>query len=79
MYMYMHYSKEVSANSSFADNLRTILRQDPDVIMVGEIRDQETAVNSIRLAQTGHLVLTTIHSSDGLGVINKLLKTLKIL
>ena len=53
--------------------LKSIVRQDPDVIMVGEIRDQETAVNSIRLAQTGHLVLTTIHSSDGLGVINKLL------
>lgn len=53
--------------------LKSIVRQDPDIIMVGEIRDYETASNAIRLAQTGHLVLATVHSSDGLGVITKLI------
>ena len=53
--------------------LKSIVRQDPDIIMVGEIRDFETATNAIRLAQTGHLVLATVHSSDGLGVISKLI------
>lgn len=53
--------------------LKSIVRQDPDIIMVGEIRDFDTASNAIRLAQTGHLVLATVHSSDGLGVISKLI------
>lgn len=53
--------------------LKSIVRQDPDIIMLGEIRDFETASNAIRLAQTGHLVLATVHSSDGLGVITKLI------
>lgn len=53
--------------------LKSIVRQDPDIIMVGEIRDFDTATNAIRLAQTGHLVLATVHSSDGLGVISKLI------
>jgi type IV pilus assembly protein PilB len=49
---------------SFAEGLRTILRQDPDVIMIGEIRDEETAKIAIRAAITGHLVLATLHTND---------------
>lgn len=49
---------------AFADALRAFLRQDPDVIMVGEIRDQETAQIAIRAALTGHLVLSTLHTND---------------
>lgn len=52
--------------------LKSIMRQDPDIIMVGEIRDVETANLVIRMAQTGHLVLTTIHAKDSLGVISRL-------
>ena len=58
---------------TYPNLLKSIVRQDPDIIMVGEIRDFETASNAIRLAQTGHLVLATVHSSDGLGVISKLI------
>ena len=46
---------------SFADGLRSVMRQDPDVIMVGEIRDEETAAMAVRAALTGHKVYTTIH------------------
>lgn len=49
---------------TFASSLRTILRQDPDIIMVGEIRDLETADNVIEAALTGHLVLSTLHIND---------------
>jgi type IV pilus assembly protein PilB len=49
---------------TFAAGLRAILRQDPDIIMVGEIRDQETASSAIRCALTGHLVLSTLHTND---------------
>ena len=49
---------------SFATALRSLLRQDPDVIMVGEIRDAETARISIQAALTGHLVLSTLHTND---------------
>jgi type II secretory ATPase GspE/PulE/Tfp pilus assembly ATPase PilB-like protein len=52
----------VKAGLTFASSLRSILRQDPDVIMVGEIRDKETAEISIKAAQTGHLVLSTLHT-----------------
>lgn len=48
----------------FADGVRTLLRQDPDVIMIGEIRDQETAEMAIQAALTGHLVLSTLHTND---------------
>ncbi|MBF0141263.1 MAG: Flp pilus assembly complex ATPase component TadA [Magnetococcales bacterium] len=58
---------------TFASGLRTILRQDPDVVMVGECRDQETAGMAIQAALTGHIVLTTIHANDALGVITRLL------
>jgi type II secretory ATPase GspE/PulE/Tfp pilus assembly ATPase PilB-like protein len=57
---------------TFASALRTFLRQDPDVIMVGEIRDQETADIAIRAALTGHLVFSTLHTNDAVGAVNRL-------
>lgn len=57
---------------TFANGLRTTLRQDPDVIMVGEIRDKETAGLAVQAALTGHLVLSTIHTNNALGVIPRL-------
>ena len=56
---------------TFAAGLRSILRQDPDVIMVGEIRDQETAEICIRAALTGHLVLSTLHTNDSISVVSR--------
>jgi type IV pilus assembly protein PilB len=58
---------------SFANGLRTALRQDPDVIMVGEIRDRETAQLAIQAALTGHLVLSTLHTNNAAGVIPRLI------
>ncbi len=58
---------------TFASGLRTTLRQDPDVIMVGEIRDKETAQLAIQAALTGHLVLSTIHTNSAVGVIPRLI------
>jgi len=58
---------------SFATCLRSILRHDPDVIMVGEIRDQETAQIAIQAALTGHLVLSTLHTNDAPGAVTRLL------
>lgn len=58
---------------TFANGLRSIVRQDPDVIMVGEIRDQETADISIHAALTGHLVFSTLHTNDSSGAITRLL------
>ncbi|HEY5622052.1 MAG TPA: GspE/PulE family protein [Pontiella sp.] len=58
---------------TFANTLRTFLRQDPDVIMVGEIRDKETAEIAIRAALTGHLVFSTIHTNDSASTITRLL------
>lgn len=58
---------------TFANGLRSILRQDPDVIMVGEIRDAETAQLAIQAALTGHLVFSTIHTNNAIGVITRLL------
>lgn len=58
---------------TFANGLRTALRQDPDVIMVGEIRDKETAQLAIQAALTGHLVLSTIHTNNSVGVIPRLI------
>jgi type II secretion system protein E len=57
---------------TFANGLRSILRQDPDVIMVGEIRDQETAEIAIRASLTGHLVFSTLHTNDAAGAITRL-------
>jgi type IV pilus assembly protein PilB len=63
----------IKAGLTFASSLRSILRQDPDVIMVGEIRDKETAEISIKAAQTGHLVLSTLHTNDSIGAVTRLL------
>jgi len=57
---------------TFAAGLRSILRQDPDVIMVGEIRDNETADIAVKAALTGHLVLSTLHTNDALGAVARL-------
>ena len=59
---------------TFASGLRTTLRQDPDVIMVGEIRDKETASLAVQAALTGHLVFSTIHTNDAAGVIPRLIE-----
>lgn len=63
----------LKAGITFASALRAILRQDPDVIMIGEIRDVETAEISVRAAITGHLVLSTIHTNSAAGVISRLI------
>jgi type IV pilus assembly protein PilB len=57
---------------SFSDAMRSFVRQDPDVIMVGEIRDRETAIEAIRAAQTGHIVLSTLHSNDAIDALQRL-------
>lgn len=62
-----------SIGMTFASGLRTILRQDPDVIMVGECRDQETVHMAVQASLTGHLVFSTIHANDAPGVVNRLL------
>ena len=59
---------------SFAEALRAFLRQDPDIIMVGEIRDLETASIAVKAAQTGHLVLSTLHTNDAPQTINRLMQ-----
>jgi len=59
------------AGMTFADGLRSIMRQDPDVIMVGEIRDAETATISVQAALTGHRVLSTVHTNDAAGAITR--------
>lgn len=58
---------------TFAAGLRSILRQDPNIIMVGEIRDKETAEVAIRASLTGHLVLSTLHTNDSIGTVTRLL------
>ena len=65
---------EVDAKTSFIDSLRTVLRQDPDIILVGEIRDKETAEIAMQAGQTGHYVLSTIHTIDAIEVITRLRK-----
>ena len=65
---------EVDARASFSDSLRTVLRQDPDIILLGEIRDTETAEIAIQAGQTGHYVLSTIHAIDAIEVITRLRK-----
>ncbi|MBX3032901.1 MAG: Flp pilus assembly complex ATPase component TadA [Bdellovibrionaceae bacterium] len=64
---------QVSKKMSFADALRSVLRQDPDVILVGEVRDAETAKLCFQAAETGHLVFTTLHANGALEVIERLL------
>ncbi|MBN1130764.1 MAG: Flp pilus assembly complex ATPase component TadA, partial [Chitinispirillaceae bacterium] len=60
------------AGLTFADTLRSILRQDPDVILVGEIRDTETAQIALQSSQTGHLVFSTLHTNDSVSAITRL-------
>src|SRR4029079_12669397 len=62
----------VRAGVTFASGLRSILRQDPNVILVGEIRDEETANVALEAAQTGHLLLSTLHTNDAPGTITRL-------
>ncbi len=62
-----------SVNFDFAKGLRAILRQDPDIVMVGEIRDQETAETAMQAALTGHMVLSTLHTNDAAGAIPRLI------
>jgi type IV pilus assembly protein PilB len=57
---------------SFSDGMRSFVRQDPDVILVGEIRDHETAVEAIRASQTGHIVLSTLHSNDAVDALQRI-------
>lgn len=68
---------QISVNTSkgqdFAKMFRAVMRQDPDIVMVGEIRDQETAETAIQAALTGHLVLSTLHTNDAAGAIPRLL------
>ncbi len=67
---------QIAANpktgTGFAEALRHVLRQDPDVVMVGEVRDAETASQAVQAALTGHLVLTTLHTSDSVGAVARL-------
>lgn len=63
---------EVDARTSFSDSLRTVLRQDPDIILVGEIRDKETAEIAMQSGQTGHYVLSTIHTINSIEVVTRL-------
>ncbi len=65
---------EIDTKTSFSDSLRTVLRQDPDIILVGEIRDLETAEIAMQSGQTGHYVLSTIHTIDAIEVISRLRK-----
>ena len=65
---------EIGPKTTFSGALRTVLRQDPDIILVGEIRDLETAEIAVQSGQTGHYVLSTIHTIDSIEVINRLRK-----
>jgi general secretion pathway protein E/type IV pilus assembly protein PilB len=58
---------------SFASGLRSVLRHDPDVVLIGEVRDSETAETAVRAAQTGHLVFSTLHTNDSISAITRLL------
>jgi general secretion pathway protein E len=64
---------ELKAGITFASGLRAMLRQDPDVILVGEIRDKETAVTAVQAAMTGHLVFSSIHANDAISMITRLI------
>jgi type IV pilus assembly protein PilB len=64
----------VKSGLTFANALRAFLRQDPDIIMVGEIRDLETAEIAVKAAQTGHLVMSTLHTNDAPQTLNRLMQ-----
>lgn len=63
---------DVKAERTFANSLRSILRQDPDIVMVGEIRDPETAGIAVQAALTGHMVLSTLHTNDAISTVHRL-------
>ena len=77
---YLHRHKKATINQremgvdtiSFAEALKHVVREDPDVIMIGEMRDQETMAAALTLAETGHLVLTTLHTSDAVHAIQRI-------
>jgi general secretion pathway protein E len=71
-YQQIHVKPQIDL--TFANGLRSIVRQDPDVIMVGEIRDSETAEIAVQAALTGHLVLSTLHTNDAAGAVSRLLE-----
>ncbi|MCD6291913.1 MAG: Flp pilus assembly complex ATPase component TadA [Deltaproteobacteria bacterium] len=74
-YVYDHFMQcEVNEKIglTFASYIRVFLRHDPEIIMIGEIRDDETATMAVRAAQTGHLVISTLHTNDSLGAITRL-------
>jgi general secretion pathway protein E len=64
---------DTKAGISFASGLRAMLRQDPDVILVGEIRDKETAITAVQAAMTGHLVFSSIHANDTVSMMSRLI------
>jgi type II secretory ATPase GspE/PulE/Tfp pilus assembly ATPase PilB-like protein len=64
--------KQVSSQMTFADYARAFMRQNPDIILIGEIRDEETSSAALRAAQTGHLVLSTLHTTDSVRTISRL-------
>jgi len=64
----------IKSGKTFASELRSILRQDPDVIMIGEIRDLETAQIAVQSALTGHMVLSTLHTNDSISAVTRLLE-----
>ncbi len=70
---YNQIAVQPAVEITFSSILRNILRQDPDIIMIGEIRDQETARNAIQAALTGHLVLSTLHTNDAASAITRLI------
>ncbi|MCE7974023.1 MAG: type II/IV secretion system protein [Leptolyngbya sp. PLA1] len=70
--MVRHVQVHSDAGMTFAGTLRAVLRQDPDVVLVGEIRDEETARTALQAALTGHLVLSTLHTNDAAGAIPRL-------
>ncbi len=65
--------KQISSNMGFADYARAFMRQNPDIILIGEVRDEDTASAAIRAAQTGHLVLSTLHTTDAVRTVSRLL------
>jgi type II secretory ATPase GspE/PulE/Tfp pilus assembly ATPase PilB-like protein len=69
---HLNQTAAVRGKLSFADIIRSLLRQDPDVILVGEIRDEETAEAAVHAASTGHLVLTTVHANSAAEIVDRL-------
>jgi len=71
---YVQIQINPSRKLSYQDGIKQLMRHDPDIVMIGEIRDEEAAINTVRCALTGHLVLTSIHASSCIQTINRLLE-----